>query len=225
MVRHPTKYQSKRIAVGASATSALTTSGTTITFNHTVEANSNMCLFVSVILLSGANSVSGVTYNGVSMTLGKAQVDDATAFDLEIWYLAAPALGTNQVVVTTANSMSTSSQGQAVAFAMANVNSLVADTGASTSTGTSLTSILASITPSNPHAMMLDVVGLNAQQTVTFGETQTLIADVQIPLGLDSGTMSIAYQDGSPSIEARNYSASWSVGDSAVQIVLAIRRG
>lgn len=214
----------KLISVGASTTSSLVTSGTTITFNHTVESNVNMCLFVCVVQLTSStnNTVTGITYNGVALTQAANQTDDALAIQGDIWYLYNPALGTNQVVVTTLNNMTTTSQGQAISVAMSNVDPAVTDGGLSIATGTNTTTF-GTCNNVNYRAVVLDMVVLNTNQAVTFNENQTPIAEVQVT-GSDTGTMSLAYLDVGNKLN-QIITANWSSSDSLIQLVLPIRRG
>lgn len=68
------------------------------TISYTRPTASNALLVVSTAFWD-SNSTSTVTYNGVSMT--KAYNSDyGEVYHSEIWYLAAPASGTNDVVLT-----------------------------------------------------------------------------------------------------------------------------
>lgn len=72
------------------------------TFSHTCSTASNRVLYV----LAGCSTstISGVTYNGVAMTRA-VQVNLQSSWS-ELWYLVAPATGTNNVVITCAGSNS-----------------------------------------------------------------------------------------------------------------------
>lgn len=78
----------------------------THTFAHTTSGSDRL-LWVHCWRRSGSAN-TGVTYNGVSMTsLGAeilAQTVSGDAY-LTLWYLAAPATGTNNVVVTSASGL------------------------------------------------------------------------------------------------------------------------
>jgi hypothetical protein len=67
---------------------------TTVTVAHTCTG-SNLALFVGLI---GFNSVTGVTYNGVAMTL--VRTEGASDPPSRIYVLANPATGTNNIVAT-----------------------------------------------------------------------------------------------------------------------------
>lgn len=74
------------------------------TFSHTCSG-SDRILFVAAAANSG-QTVTGVTYNGVSMTQLNSVTDSATQY---LFYLIAPATGTNNVVVSTSGSNATGS--------------------------------------------------------------------------------------------------------------------
>lgn len=70
-----------------------------MTFSHTVSAGSNLLLLVSVALWDNGDYVTGVTYN--NFTMNKAiDTDIFTTWKPSLWYLVAPATGTNNVVVS-----------------------------------------------------------------------------------------------------------------------------
>lgn len=76
-------------------------SESSLTFAHAVAAGSNRILLVFVGK-EGTATVTGVTYNGVAMTLidPPGTIDENTLTGLEVYRLVAPATGTNNVVVT-----------------------------------------------------------------------------------------------------------------------------
>jgi hypothetical protein len=98
--------------VASSAT--VTSSGTTLTWSHTVANQSNRMLIVGV-QSEGTSGVqaSSVTYGGVALT----KVDQVEAYsssyyqDVSQWYLIAPTVGTANIIVTWGSSISTGSAG------------------------------------------------------------------------------------------------------------------
>lgn len=76
-----------------------TSASTPLTFAHTV-AGSNRLLFVSCTVNTG-RTVSGITYNGVAMTSINSKTDGGGLVTY-LWYLIAPATGSNNVIVTAA---------------------------------------------------------------------------------------------------------------------------
>lgn len=89
-------------AVSRSGT-AWTTGQSSLTWSHTVGAGTNRALVVAVGTYSAtARTVTGITYNGVALTKIDAQTAalEANNQSGELWVLAAPAVGTANVVVT-----------------------------------------------------------------------------------------------------------------------------
>jgi len=104
------------VTLDASESGAPASPGATVTWSHTVTAQSNRALLVG-ISYDNANSVAatGVTYSGVAMSLvqrkqldGYSYYDTATSTTInvssttitDIWSLTAPVSGANNVVVT-----------------------------------------------------------------------------------------------------------------------------
>lgn len=90
------------------ATSSSSTASSTLTFSHTV-AGSDRVLMVGVSWQTGAvnnATVTGVTYNGVAMTLVDEQAPPDPfnqTLGASLWRLVAPATGTHNVVITISN--------------------------------------------------------------------------------------------------------------------------
>lgn len=82
------------------ASSGQQATGTTLTVAHTVTTNSNRGLWVETVNRNaGVGTITGVTYAGSAMTqLGTTLV--ASNGDIKIWFLLAPATGTNNIVAT-----------------------------------------------------------------------------------------------------------------------------
>lgn len=92
------------MAIVRDATGNGNTVGTSLTFAHTCTGSSGLGLFVAV-LNSGNVTPTSVTYNGVAMAF---VVRRTASFSqgMSIWFLASPATGTHNVVVTFAGSQS-----------------------------------------------------------------------------------------------------------------------
>lgn len=68
------------------------------TFAHTVTGT-NMFLLVGTLHAAG-QTVVGITYNGVALSIVDSQVNHSPGFTLDLWYLFGPATGTHNVIVT-----------------------------------------------------------------------------------------------------------------------------
>ena len=86
------------LAVDTQATGGQTTTTATLTWAHTCTG-SNLILIVG-LTEEGTYSVTGITYNGVAMTLGKGGTGGAGYGRPDLWYLINPATGANNVVIT-----------------------------------------------------------------------------------------------------------------------------
>jgi uncharacterized repeat protein (TIGR01451 family) len=76
---------------------------TSVSLPHTTAAGSNRVLVVGISMNIANNTgatVSGVSYNGVALTLAGAHNDGGLTRRVEIWYLVAPASGLNNVIAT-----------------------------------------------------------------------------------------------------------------------------
>lgn len=87
-------------AIAVDAGVAGSGTGTSLTYGHTVSG-SDRILVVGVTLYSDSTqTVSTVTYGGVSLTLISGCTAEQADIRTEQWYLIAPAAGTANVVVT-----------------------------------------------------------------------------------------------------------------------------
>lgn len=75
-----------------------------LTWSHTCTG-SNLCLIVGINASDETVTTSSVKYNGVSMIFAKRQVNANDGNWAEIWYLANPATGANNVVATFSENM------------------------------------------------------------------------------------------------------------------------
>lgn len=85
------------IAFDASSKGISLTDVTSLTLAHTCTG-ANLTLCVVVGIGGNANTCTGVTYNGVAMTLGKSI--NASNLQCYIYYLANPATGANNIVAS-----------------------------------------------------------------------------------------------------------------------------
>ncbi len=71
----------------------------TYSFSHATTTNRDRVLVVTVSVFA-AGTVTGITYNGVALTHHAAADVSNGVYRSEVWYLVAPATGTNTVAVT-----------------------------------------------------------------------------------------------------------------------------
>lgn len=136
------------IAFDASTDLGISASGDgskTITTAHTVTG-SNTILFVATASSStnGSSSISGVTYNGVSMTQVTSDVQIPTNSYLGLWYLIGPATGTNNVIISLTQSGGGRVWGAAISYTGARQSSQ--PDAFNTGTATAQTSLTVAVT-------------------------------------------------------------------------------
>ncbi len=96
----------QQVAVDSTSSGAAsfnTTGANTLTFTHTTTTTANRLLLVGVDMdINGVHgaTVTGVTYSGTALTSVGAHNDANTTRRVEIWYLLAPASGTQDIAVT-----------------------------------------------------------------------------------------------------------------------------
>lgn len=136
--------------------------GTTFTASYSVNAASNLLI---VVMATGAG-LSGVTYNGVAMTV---LPQEFTGYTLSMCYLVNPATGAHNVVATFGSSV-TAYVGAADYSGAATSGQPDNDT---TNIGTSTTSLTTSLTPvlNNCWAMLVGGGAVVGTQTAGAGAT------------------------------------------------------
>lgn len=87
------------MAITRGNTATATTTGTSLTYSHTVAASSDF-LVVAVDIIAVLDDITGVTYNGVAMTRATNQVTPGGITRDYLYYLVAPATGAHNVVVS-----------------------------------------------------------------------------------------------------------------------------
>lgn len=92
------------ILFDASSNGGYTAASNTDTWSHTCSGDDRF-LVVGVAMLSLAQTVSGITYNGVALTLIGVRSSVTGAARVELWGLIAPATGANNIVVTLTGSI------------------------------------------------------------------------------------------------------------------------
>ena len=148
----------------ATTPSDITYASSSWTFSHTVNAGNASCL---VVRFQGVNAdtVTGVTYAGTAMTyFTKYNNGSRYAY---IYYLANPALGANNVVISaSAGNLG----GSAFASTYFNVNKFSPMNGASANANTSTTPAVT--VASNLDSIVIDCLVTYQVATMTCGQTQ-----------------------------------------------------
>ena len=79
--------------------SSATTSGSSLSWSHTVGADSNRLLVVGVAIRNANNRVTAVSFLGAALSFYGAQNNSDNAVRVEMWSLAAPPSGSGTVTV------------------------------------------------------------------------------------------------------------------------------
>ena len=203
---------------------------TTITLPHST-AGSNRVLVVGISMNIANNTgatVSGVTYNGVALAPAGAHNDSGLTRRVEMWYLAAPSTGLNNVVVTVNLPGGTGVLGVVVGAATFTgadqtipIRSfLSADAPATSTTAGSLASL---DLPSAYGDMVLDTLATGGDRTISaFGPSQTASWNLNSTAAISPpdvrGTGST--RAGAPSVplsEQFNATSNWSAAAVSIQ--------
>lgn len=91
---------------GSATTFAGASLGSPQTFSHTVASGTNQALIVFIGYEDAADDPTGVTYAGVAMTKAASAIEPVTGLRSQLWYLAAPKVGANNVVITMTGQLS-----------------------------------------------------------------------------------------------------------------------
>lgn len=129
------------ISFDAQSSTSAVANATSVTWAHTVGTGANRMLVVGVTTEGSSDrTVTGVTWGAQALTqgVGSRAVTTTTFSAVDLWYLAAPAVGTNNITVTFSGSVSNGTVCGAVSlFGVAqSAPSAVAATNYSSATGT-----------------------------------------------------------------------------------------
>jgi hypothetical protein len=139
--------------------------GSSFSWSHTCTgANLILVVMVGIIDTSGTPaSVSGITYNGVSLTKIRRDIGANANFS-EMWYLIAPATGANTVAVTLTSTPAQAAGGGSVSLTGVSQSGVLdAQGGATASSGQPSVSL----TTTTLNDWILDIVQDNNFNTVT----------------------------------------------------------
>ena len=157
-------------AVGPSAGGASVTSGSSLSWNHTVTSSgSNLLLMVAVAVGAGpdTNRTLAVTYNGVAMTsVGLVHSNNQAQGYVQLFSLKAPASGTHAVQVTLSGGNASLEAGS-VSFTGVDQTTSVRNVVTSFGTGASPNVTV----PSAPGNMVVDAMVTACNGTITSSKT------------------------------------------------------
>lgn len=144
-----------------------TTTSTSSSFSHTTGTKTSRLIVVTVSTET-TSQPTGITYNSVSLILSQAEV--AGSRSVSIWYLVAPATGSNTVAITGGSNVLTA---HAITFYNVDQSTPVeADSG---TTGSSSTPSLSVTTAGG--RLNVDSVVADGNVTATVGADQTELAN------------------------------------------------
>ena len=158
-----------QIAFDAGSNSGAQGTASSYSWSHTCTG-SDLVLVVGVSIRHNTVTVTGITYNGIALT--QIRTDGRTSLTYsEIWFLKAPATGSNTIAVTLSGGPTRSISGAVSLTGVDQTTPNDADNGA---TGSSTTPS-ASVTTVADNAWIVDVVAVRtgSSETITVGSGQT----------------------------------------------------
>lgn len=151
-------------------------STTSVTFSHTCTG-SNLTLVIGGLANAASPSLSGATYNAVSATAGVHNTDTSNGFDQSIFYLANPATGANNIVISATSSTALDGYGISLTGTAASPSGASATVAVTSSTTPSV-----SVTTTAANSWVVDSViraALGTDTESTTGTNQTSRAAVR----------------------------------------------
>lgn len=178
------------------ASSGNSTSSATLTFSLTVGSGSNRALWVGVLVNTTTATISSFNYAGVAMS-PTGQTPLRSNQSLFLYYLANPASGTNNIVITMSTTVS-EMHGCAASYTGA-AQTGIPDAGTSTSVGSGTTNTLTLSTVAN-NAWMVGIFRNDSagNGTAGTGTTQRTFSAGQVSFDDSGGALTPA---GSHSIQ------------------------
>lgn len=175
--------------------------GSTYSWSHTCQGG-NRALFVGISMLSVAgSSVTGITYNGVGLSVSSLVSSVSGACHVEIWELVAPASGTNTIEVT----LSTSVSSAAGAYSFTGVSQVDPSRSGDNETATNVGAADATATDSvnnNPvyaNKWQIDCVATD-DTSITVGTGQSARWNTTGAIGSGGGSTKGPVADGTSSV-------------------------
>lgn len=208
------------IAFDAASNSGYQAAASSYSWNHTCTG-SNRYLTVGISMLSLAQTVTSITYNGVAMTLLGNQNSVSGAARVEMWGLIAPDTGTNLIAVTLSGAIA--SAGNASSYTGVNQTSPIEAWNSAQATNVGAADATVNVTTVADNDWCVDIVATD-DAVITVGAGQTQAGNVTGAGG--SGAMSYEGPKtpaGSVTMSWANVGtlATWSIGSIALRPVAA----
>lgn len=151
------------------------------TVAYTVGSGSNRRLWVGFQIESGSDLATGVTYNGVAMTQAVKKQSSTAIEYVYLYFLDAPASGSNNVVISLSGSSTINSF--AISFSDALQSGTTDSTGSATSASANTLTLTTTVVASG--CVLVGMFGFAAGGTISAGAGTTLAAS--------SGSRGIGY--------------------------------
>jgi uncharacterized repeat protein (TIGR01451 family) len=162
---------------GSSLGQDVRTTAATMTFSHTTGITGlNRLLVVGVSMDTTNNTalvVSGITYGGTALTSWGKLSDGTKAERVEMWYLIAPLIGANNVVVSFTGVTGTAAGvvAGATTFTGADQTAPLRPFVSASDSGTTASQSTLNV-PSGVNEIVMDVLSINGNRTAAVGTTQ-----------------------------------------------------
>lgn len=173
---HFPALQTNYPAFDASSRSNKFDSVSTFSWNHTTTGTDRILLISVTNNSSGNNPVLSVTYAGVSATLAVVN-SVGGANDTEVWYVVAPATGTNSIIVTFTTGV-LNAFGQALSLTQVNQTQPIDATA--TNSAFSGSPISTSIATATKRTYVFDTIHTFGLSNVTPATAQTLLQSYNV---------------------------------------------
>lgn len=159
------------IAFDAASNSGYQAASSSYSWSHTCTG-SNRYLTVGISMLSLAQTVTGITYNSVSLSLLGVRASVSGAARVELWGLVAPATGSNTIAVTLSGAIA--SAGNASSYTGVHQTSPTEAFNSAQATNVGAADATVDVTTVADNAWAVDIVCTDDTAiTVGAGQTQT----------------------------------------------------
>lgn len=174
----------ENIAFDAASNSGYQAASSSYSWSH-ICTGSDRYLLVGISMLSLAQTVSSITYNGVNLTLLGSKNSISGACRVELWGLAAPATGSNTIAVTLSGSIA--SAGCASSFTGVHQTSPTEAFNSAQATNVGASDATVDVTSIADNDFAIDIIATD-DGAITVGSGQTQAGNVTGAGG--SGAMS-----------------------------------